>query len=138
MSNLHEFMGSVFEKMARNYIFENVGTEKIPAFVTDVIEYQKSVSVGKDIKSVEIDLFGLDGKDYVLAGECKFRTGKFDRDDFEIFMDKLKYLPSENLKVMLFSLSSFTDYVGRIQRTVCWLICHKCMNDERPPKCMFP
>lgn len=67
--NLHEFMGSVFEKMARNYILENVGTEKVPAFVTDVIEYQKSVRVGKDIKSVEIDLLGLDGKDYVLAGE---------------------------------------------------------------------
>lgn len=40
-----------------------------------------------------------------------FRTGKFDRDDFEAFMDKLKYLPSENLKAMLFSLSGFTDYV---------------------------
>lgn len=61
--------GSIFEKMARNYILENVWTEKVPAFVTDVIEYQKSVRVGKDIKSVEIDLLGLDGKDYVLAGE---------------------------------------------------------------------
>lgn len=109
--NLHEFMGSVFEKMARDYILENVGTEKVPAFVTDIIEYQKSVRVGKDIKSIEIDLLGLDGKDYVLVGECKFRTGKFNRDDFEAFMDKLKYLPSENLKVMLFSLSGFTDYV---------------------------
>lgn len=40
-----------------------------------------------------------------------FLPGKFYRDDFETFMDKLKYLLSENLEVMLFSLSSFTDYM---------------------------
>lgn len=109
--HLHEFMGCVFEKMAKDYILENVGTKKVPVFLTDIIEYQKSVKIGKDAKSIEIDLLGLDGRDYVLAGECKFRTEKFGREDFDIFMEKLKYLPAENLKVMLFSLSGFTDYV---------------------------
>ncbi len=109
--NLHQFMGSVFERMAKDYILANVGTDKIPCFLTDVVEYQNSVKVGKEIKHVEIDLLGLDGKNYVLAGECKFKSEKFDKEEFDTFMDKLNYLPAANPKVMLFSLSGFTDYV---------------------------
>jgi len=109
--NLHHFMGSVFEKMAKDYILSNVGTEKIPCFLTDLVEYQTSVKTGKEIKSLEIDLLGLDGKNYVLAGECKFRSEKFDREELDNFLDKLNYLPAANLKLMLFSLSGFTDYV---------------------------
>ncbi|MBQ9282386.1 MAG: AAA family ATPase [Treponema sp.] len=109
--NLHQFMGSVFERMAKDYILANVGTDKIPCFLTDVVEYQNSVKVGKEIKHVEIDLLGLYGKNYVLAGECKFKSEKFDKEEFDTFMDKLNYLPAANPKVMLFSLSGFTDYV---------------------------
>ena len=81
------------------------------AFVTDIIEYQNSVKLGKEIKSIEIDLLGLDGKKMVLAGECKFKAEKFGKEDLENFLGKLKYLPVTNLKIMLFSLSGFTDYV---------------------------
>lgn len=109
--NLHHFMGSVFEKMAKAYILSNVGTKKIPCFLTDLVEYQNSVKVRKEIKHIEIDLLGLDGKKYVLAGECKFRSDKFDKQDLDIFEDKLNYFSASNLKIMLFSLSGFTDYV---------------------------
>ena len=110
---LHEFMGCVFEKMAKDYILSNVGTKKIPCFVTDVVEYQNSVKIGKEIKSVEIDLLGLDGKKYVLAGECKFKSEKFGKEDLEIFQDKIDFLSASNLKAILFSLSGFTDYVAK-------------------------
>ena len=110
---LHEFMGSVFEKMAKDYILSNVGTKKIPCFVTDVVEYQNSVKIGKEIKSVEIDLLGLDDKKYVLAGECKFKSEKFGKEDLEIFQDKIDFLSASNLKAILFSLSGFTDYVAK-------------------------
>ena len=109
--NLHQFMGSVFERMSKDYILSNVGTDKIPCFLTDIVEYQNSVKVGKEIISVEIDLLGLDGKNYVLAGECKFKSEKFDKEELDNFLNKLKFLPGSNLKVMLFSLSGFTDYV---------------------------
>ena len=109
--NLHQFMGSVFEKMARDYILSNVGTKKIPCFLTDVVEYQNSVKAGKEIIPVEIDLLGLDGKKYVLAGECKFKSEKFDKEELDTFQNKLNYVPGSNLKAMLFSLSGFTDYV---------------------------
>ena len=108
---LHQFMGSVFEKMAKDYILNNVGTKKIPCFLTDIIEYQSSVKIGKEIKSIEIDLLGIDGKKYVLAGECKFKSENFGKEDLEIFQEKLNYFSASNLEVMLFSLSGFTDYV---------------------------
>ena len=108
---LYQFMGSVFEKMAKEYILGNVGTKKVPCFLTDVVEYQNSIKAGKEIKTVEIDLLGLDGKKYVLAGECKFKSEKLDKEDLENFQEKLNYLPASNLKTMLFSLSGFTDYV---------------------------
>ena len=108
---LHNFMGSVFERMAKDYILSNVGTKKIPCFLTDIIEYQNSVKTGKNIVLIEIDLLGLDGKNYVLAGECKFKTEKFDNGDLDNFLNKVNYLPASNIKLMLFSLSGFTDYV---------------------------
>lgn len=109
--NLHEFMGSVFEKMAKEYILANVGSKKIPCFVTNIVEYQNSVKIGKEVKSVEIDLLGMDGKKYVLAGECKFKSEKFGKEDLEIFQEKTNCLSAPNLKAILFSLSGFTDYV---------------------------
>lgn len=108
---LHEHMGKVFEEMARQYIFRNLGTKKIPAFVTELTEYQASKKIKGEIKSIEIDLLGLDGKDYVLAAECKFKTEKFGKDDLEAFLEKLNYIPARNLKLMIFSLSGFSDYV---------------------------
>lgn len=117
--NLHEFMGKVFESMCRNYILSNVGTDKIPVFVTDVVEYQNSVKVGKEIKSIEIDLLGLDGKNYVLAGECKFKSEKFGREDFENFLEKTKYISGGKLKLMIFSLSGFSDYVIQNSQNIC-------------------
>ena len=75
--------------------------------------YQNSVKIGKEIKSVEIDLLGLDGKKYVLAGECKFKSEKFGKEDLEIFQDKIDFLSASNLKAILFSLSGFTDYLAK-------------------------
>ena len=109
--SLHHFMGTIFERMAKDYILSNVGTKKIPCFLTDVVEYQNSVKAGKEIIPVEIDLLGLDGKKYVLAGECKFKSEKFDKEELDTFQNKLNYVPGSNLKAMLFSLSGFTDYV---------------------------
>ena len=114
--NLHEFMGKVFEKMAKEYILNNVGTKKIPVFVTDVVEYQNSIKIRKEQKSIEIDLLGLDGKKIVLAGECKFKSEKFGKEDYESFMEKINYLPASDLKIMFFSLSGFTDYVEKNAR----------------------
>ena len=88
-----------------------IALELHSCFLTDIVEYQNSVKTGKNIVLIEIDLLGLDGKNYVLAGECKFKTEKFDNGDLDNFLNKVNYLPASNLKIMLFSLSGFTDSV---------------------------
>lgn len=110
-SLLHEFMGTVFESMAKQFILKNTGTDEFPLFVTDTEEYQNSIKTKDGIKNIEIDIIGKDGKEIVLACECKFRTEKFDKHNLEVFLDKLDYLPARNLKIAFFSLAGFTDFV---------------------------
>ena len=55
----------------------------------------------------------MDGKKIVLAGECKFKSEKFGKEDYELFMEKVNYLPAKDLKLMFFSMSGFTDYVEK-------------------------
>ena len=110
-SKLHSFMGKVFEKMAKDYLLKNAGTKNIP-LIDSVVDLQKSV-LDSNNKScqVEIDLCGKMDKKVVLAGECKFTNKKFDNTDLEAFMKKLDLLKMNDVKVFLFSLSGFTDYV---------------------------
>ncbi|HAN43195.1 MAG TPA: hypothetical protein DCP98_07205 [Sphaerochaeta sp.] len=108
---LHEYMGSVFEAMARHYVLKNSGTSVLPVFITDVFEYQNSIRTQDGTKNIELDILGKEGNDYALAGECKFRTEKFDKHDLDVFLEKLNYVPAHNLRIALFSLSGFTDYV---------------------------
>lgn len=43
--------------------------------------------------------------------KCKFKYEKFDKDNLEVFQEKLNCFSGSNLNIMLFSLSGFTDYV---------------------------
>jgi len=110
-SKLHNFMGKVFEKMAKDYLLKNAGTKNIP-LMDSIVDLQKSV-LDSNNKScqVEIDLCGKMDKKVVLAGECKFTNKKFDNTDLEAFMKKLDLLKMNNVKVFLFSLSGYTDSV---------------------------
>lgn len=110
--HLHDFMGKVFEEMAKQYIFRNVGTDRIPVFVSEISDYQVSAK-GSDgrIRQIELDLLGRENSRIVLTGECKFKNQKFGREDLENLMDKIGYLPVHDPAVMIFSLSGFTEYV---------------------------
>ena len=109
---LHHFMGTVYEEMARQYLYRYSGTERLPVFVTDVSEYQDMVK-GEDRKyhPIEIDLAGYSEKKLVLAGECKFRSKAFDKGDLEKFLDKVRYLPAATPFLAVFSLHGFDDTV---------------------------
>lgn len=109
--NLHDYMGKVFEKIAKEYLLMNAGKNKIP-IVTELSDYQNTViDENKKKKQIEIDIIGRNGKNIVLACECKFRNEQFDKSEYEKLMDKIKYIPSNNLKVCIFSLGGFSDYV---------------------------
>jgi len=110
-NNIHEFMGKIFEKMAKEYLMLHAGKDNIP-LLTDVTDYQVSViDEDKKQKQIEIDLLGLNGKKILLIGECKFKNAPFDKAEYDNFMEKIKYIPAVNPTICIFSLGGFSDYV---------------------------
>lgn len=114
---LHNFMGKVFEKMAKDYLLKRSGTNGIP-MVTDITDYQTSI-IHKGIStSVEIDLYASTSKKIAILGECKFKSEKFDNKDLENFLKKVKLVKAENAFLCVFSLSGFTDYVKNNNKNI--------------------
>lgn len=109
--NLHDYMGSVFEKMCKEYLFMKAGEDGFP-IVTEIDNYQQSVldSEGK-LKQIEIDILGVEGKDVKIIGECKFQNEKIDKITFEDFIDKTRHIKAKKPLLCFFSLSGFSDYV---------------------------
>lgn len=109
--HIHDFMGKVFEKMAKEYLMMNAGKDDLPV-LTEITEYQDSViDEDKKPKQIEIDLLGKNDSKIILVGEYKFKNKAFDKTDLESLMDKIRYLPVKNPIICIFSLSGFTDYV---------------------------
>ena len=111
--HLHDFMGKVFEKMAREYLLTRAGREDVPV-LTEITDYQASVLDGnKKQKQIEIDLLGKNDKNIRLVGECKFKRSPFDRPEWESLMDKIRYLPVTDPEIYIFSLGGFTEHVRK-------------------------
>ncbi|MCF0127913.1 MAG: hypothetical protein HUJ70_05055, partial [Pseudobutyrivibrio sp.] len=108
---LHHFMGTVFEKMCKEFLFMKAGQEGYP-LVAEIDNLKKTVidEEGHQ-KQIEIDLLGKNGKDILLVGECKFKESKVDKFEFETFLEKVKYVNVKDALVCIFSLSGYTDYV---------------------------
>ena len=113
-AHLHEYMGKVFEKMAKEFLMLHSGKNGFP-ILTEISDYQDVVlDTEKNKKSIEIDLLGKDGKSVLLLGECKFKNEKFDKADYESFIDKVKYIPASNPLLCIFSLNGFSDSVKKM------------------------
>ena len=109
--HLHDFMGKVFEKMAKEYLLAHVGINDFP-ILTNITDYQDSVlDDDKKQKQIEIDLLGKNGKQVLLVGECKFKNSQFDKAEYEKLLEKIKYIPANNPIVCIFSLGGFSEYV---------------------------
>ena len=119
--HMHDFMGKVFEKMAKEYLMMNAGRDGLPV-LTEITDYQASVlDENKKYKQIEIDLIGKNDKNIMLVGECKFKRSPFDKAELENFLDKIKYIPVSNPQTCIFSLGGFTKYVKENAGT-CMLI----------------
>ena len=110
-SRLHEHMGPVFEEMARQFLFENMGTDVFPCFATDITNYQNAFKTDGEVRQVELDLVGTENKRIVFAGECKFRNQRFGKGDMSALLEKVALLPARDPDVVAFSLGGFTDEV---------------------------
>ncbi len=111
--NIHDYMGRVFEKMAKEYLMMHAGQNGFP-ILTEITEYQDTVlDEEKKPKQIEIDLVGKNGNKTLLVGECKFTNSAFGKAELEVFMDKTSYLPVTDPVICIFSLNGFTDYVKK-------------------------
>lgn len=110
-SHLHDFMGKIFEKMAREYLMIHAGADNFP-LLTEITDCQMTV-IDEDnkTKQIEIDLLGKNAKKILLVGECKFKNTQFDKTEYEKLLDKIKYVPASNPMICIFSLSGFSEYV---------------------------
>ena len=110
-AKLHDFMGDVFEKMCKEYLFMKAGEAEYP-LITEIENYQKSViDDDSKLKQIEIDILGKNGKDIRIIGECKFKREKVDKEVFESFLEKTRYIGAKNPLICMFSLAGYTDYV---------------------------
>lgn len=75
-----------------------------------VYNYFIEVHLG-EVNFGEIDLLGKNGKQILLVGECKFKNSQFDKTEYEKVLDKIKYIPTTNPVVCVFSLGGFSEYV---------------------------
>ena len=117
-SKLHEFMGKVFEKMAKEYLIMKAGSIGIP-LITEITDYQTTVLDGDGKQNqIEIDLLGKRNNDIVLIGECKFRNEIFDKKEFDDFMQKIRFFNNSSPMICLFSLSGFSEYVKENSKDV--------------------
>lgn len=108
---IHDYMGKIFENMAAQYIMRHTGEQGIP-IVNQIEEYQTQVKKedGK-IFPIELDIVGRLDKQIMIIGECKFKNEHFDKSEFENFLEKIKYMPVQNPKLIIFSKSGFSKYV---------------------------
>ncbi|MGN1405582.1 MAG: DUF234 domain-containing protein [Erysipelotrichaceae bacterium] len=110
-NKLHDFMGPVFEKMAKEYLLKNSGFNDIP-LMTEISDYQSSFKDKEgNIINIEIDLCGKDNKNITLIGECKFKNEQFNKNELISFKNKVNYLNIDKAYLCIFSLSGYTDYV---------------------------
>ena len=109
--HIHDFMGSVFEKMAKEYLRMRAGKDGFPV-LTDISDYQDTIlDENRRPKQIELDLLGKNGKTILLLGECKFKKSVFDKSDLDALLEKVKYMPVVNPVICIFSLSGFSEYV---------------------------
>ncbi len=110
---LHDFMGRIFEKMAKEYLLMHAGIDGIP-LISEISDYQATTADDNgQPQQIEIDLAGRCEGKIILAGECKFRNAPFDRGDLNKFLDKIRFLPATDPWLGIFALGGFTEDVRK-------------------------
>ena len=131
---LHDFMGGVFEKICKEYLFMRVGDKPYP-LVTEIENFQNTVidENGKK-RQIEIDIIGKYGKEIRIIGECKFTNEKVDKTTYETFLEKAHLIKSKKALLCMFSLSGYTDYVERNARNTLLLTINDLYDWKFSPK----
>ncbi len=123
--NLHAFMGSVFEEMCRYYTLEQGIQGVFGSFLTETgtwwgVEHLKDASGKWYQQSTDIDVVGISSiENTAVIGECKFKNEKIDKGIYETLISRSRLISGKYniIKYLLFSLSGFSDWFDKIDKT---------------------
>lgn len=108
---LHEFMGSIFEQMGREYTLQLGLSGKLNAFISEVGKWW---GTNQEHNTTDIDIVGIDrvSKKAVL-GECKFKNEKIGKEIFDALMARRGLIDRHYTEVqyLFFSLAGYTDWM---------------------------
>ena len=111
---ISDYMGSVFEKICRQYTLSAGIMGDFACMVTRVGTWWGTNPSKQE--ETDIDVVGLDKrKKKAVIGECKFRNEKIDKSVFDALLER-KDLLHEKYKVvqfLLFSSSGFSPWIEK-------------------------
>jgi len=117
-SQIHSFMGSVFEEMCRYFTLEQGIKGAYGSFLTQTgtwwgVELLMDEDGKRHVQTADIDVVGISSIDKsAVIGECKFKNEKIDKEIYDTLRRRSKLI-SGNYHVsrfLLFSLSGFTKW----------------------------
>ena len=103
---LHDFMGSVFEEVCKQYLWRLLMQGKAAIDFTDLGRYWGTNP--KTRRQFEIDIMGTADKDTALFAECKWRNEKVDLEVLETLLERSEVFSYRKKYYYLFSKSGFT------------------------------
>lgn len=121
-TQIHSFMGSVFEDMCRYYTLEQGILGEFGTFITETglwwgVEQIVDEEGKKYQQSADIDVVGVSTPDKMaVIGECKFKNDKINKEIYETLVRRSKLLPGNFAvtKYLLFSLSGYTSWFDTV------------------------
>nr|MCR5767728.1 ATP-binding protein [Lachnospiraceae bacterium] len=127
---IHSFMGNVFEEMCRYYTLEQGIMGTFGSFITETgTWWGTELMIDDDGKkyqqSADIDIVGISSVDKTaVCGECKFKNEKIDKEIYETLVRRCRLLSGNYIvtKYLLFSLSGFSKWFDKADKSNLWLI----------------
>ena len=115
---LSDYMGSVFERICRQYVMEMGICGEFRCMVTRVGTWWGTNSARKE--ETDIDVVGLDPqKKEALIGECKFKNEKADRKVYEALLARRDLLHEhyQVVQYLIFSAGGFSEWLEQESKT---------------------
>lgn len=101
-----EYMGSVFEEICKQYLWQLLLNGKSPVQFTELGRWWGTDPRNK--KQVEIDIMGEQDKDTVIFGECKWTNEKVDSGVLETLKTRSELFHYRHIQFYLFAKKGFT------------------------------
>ena len=104
---LSDYMGKIFEDICKQYLWEQLLTNKCPVEFTSLGRWWGNDPIEKC--QTEIDIMGEQDKNTALFAECKWTNEKVNQSVLETLVKRSKLFSYKYIHLYLFSKSGFTQ-----------------------------